>query len=79
MKTIQTLQINELAGYNKELEDERSDKFREYILAKTSEERVRTWTEFRDLTAQRSPEFVRELERLYGINIDEEAANDAEK
>ena len=65
MKNI--VQLDQLRGYDHELESARRAKFDEFMAVDDRERKRHAIHDLTQLTALRSPAFVRDLERLKGL------------
>ena len=68
MKNI--VQLDQLKGYDHELESARRAKFDEFMTADDKDRKRHAIHVLARLTALRSPAFVRDLERLKGLRDD---------
>jgi hypothetical protein len=61
------IQINELDGYNKELESARKARFREFIASSDAEEQRNALDSFASLTSLRSATFINAYDEALGL------------
>lgn len=67
---MNSIQIEALDGYNREIEAMRQIEFDKFLSAKTRRSKRRAFRTFAGLTSQRSPEFITAYERALGIEVE---------
>ena len=66
---MNSIQIEALDGYNREIEAMRQIEFDKFLSAKTRQSKQRAFRRFAELTSQRSPVFITAYERAQGIEV----------
>ncbi len=63
----QTIHLNELEGYNEELESDRKEKFREFTASSDADEKRIALESFASLTSLRSMTFINAFDEALGL------------